>query len=245
KQLDPLLGGWLGEGSACLITCTSGSGKSTLTSLYAQAAAERGERSAIFCFDERRETFLRRSEGLGMNVGRYVDEGLIDLRQYDVGKILPDEFMQTVCHAVDVDHAKVVVIDSITGYINAMPNERALMLQLHKLLSYLGDRGVLTLLVVSAQGAFGASQPTIDTSYLADTVIMMRHFEARGKMSRCIAALKKRHGPHESAIREIQMGQGGMRIGPPLTQFSGVLTGTPKFEGPRESLLEHGGEPEA
>lgn len=237
-QFDAMLGGGLEEGTACLITGTSGVGKSTLTSLYAQAAAERGDRSLILCFDERKKTFLRRAQGLEMALPRYVEQGLIDLRQYDVGQISPGELMQAIRCAVDEQAVKIVVLDSITGYLNAMPDEHSLILQLHELLSYLGDQGVLTLLVVSAQNTFGGARPTVSASYLADTVVVMRYFEAQGQVRRCIAVLKKRHGSHESAIREVSIGRGGIQVGEPLTQFSGVLTGTPKFEGSPGALLD-------
>ena len=237
EELDSLLGGGLEEGTACLITGTTGSGKSTLSSLYVQAAAERGEKSVIFCFDERRDTFIRRSEMLGLPIAANIEAGLVELRQVDVGVITAGRFIHDVRQVVESENAKIVVIDSLTGYLTAMPGDEMLMAQLHELVSYLSAKGVLSLLVVATHGLFEDVTTEINPSYLSDTIILMRHFEARGAMHRCISVVKKRHGNHEASIREIQITPGGMVIGPPLKEFSGVLTGTPRYEGSAESLL--------
>lgn len=240
RELDALLGGGLEEGTACLITGTTGSGKSTLSSLYVQAAAARGEKSVIFCFDERRDTFIRRSETLGLSITRHIEAGLVELRQVDVGVITAGRFMHEVRQTVESESVKIVVIDSLTGYLTAMPGEDMLMAQLHELVSYLSGKGILSLLVVATHGLFPHMSVDINPSYLSDTIVLLRHFEARGAMHRCISVVKKRHGKHESSIREVQISAGGIVLGPPLKEFSGVLTGTPRFEGTTDNLLpEH------
>ncbi|MFW6062052.1 MAG: ATPase domain-containing protein [Planctomycetota bacterium] len=238
ERLDAMLGGGLERGTACLLTGTTGAGKSSLASLYVQSSAQRGEHAAIFCFDERRETFLRRSTGLGMEIARFVDEGLVDLRQVNAGNVSPGEFMQIVRRSVDQDGARVVVIDSLSGYLNAMPEERHLMVQLHELLSYLSAAGVLTLLVVASHGGIVGHEARIDASYVADAVLLVRHFEARGEIRRCLSVLKKRHGPHENTIREIRMSSAGIEVGEPLREFSGVLTGKPSYHGLPRDLMD-------
>lgn len=238
-ELDALFGGGLEEGTACLITGTTGAGKSTLSALYVQAAAERGERSIIFCFDERRQTFIRRAEGLGMDIVDHIRDGLVDLRQVDVGSLSPGELADQIRSAVDNAGARIVVIDSVSGYLNAMHEQRSLIVQLHEILSYLGGQGVLTLLVAPTHGlGSGADRVMdIDTSYIADTVVLMRHFEAAGEVRRCISVLKKRHGYHERAIREVMIDRGGVKVGRPLTNFVGVLSGAPQYVGESTNLM--------
>ena len=238
KELDDLLGGGLEEGTACLLTGSTGAGKSTLGSLYVQAAARRGEKSIIFCFDERKDTFLRRSASLNLEIQTYVEQGLVDLRQVNTGELSAGEFGQTVRSAVEEKQAKVVLIDSLTGYMNTMPEENLLMTQMHELLSYLAGVGVLTIMVVTRYGVDKKTDTEIDASYIADTVILIRHFEALGEIRRCIVAIKKRHGKHEHTIREFKIAAGGCQLGPPLTDFSGVLTGNPVYTGSPENLLK-------
>ncbi len=241
-ELDAMLGGGLEEGTACLLAGTTGAGKSTLAGLYVQAAAERGERSTIYCFDERPETFIRRADGIGMSIGRQIERGLVDLNQVNVGELSPGEFMHTVRSACHDDGVRLVVIDSLTGYLNAVPDDRTMMIQLHELLSYLSAAGVLTIMIVTAHGLSGSTdRAAIDASYLADTVVVVRHFEANGAMRRCIAVAKKRHGPHESTIRELRIDDKGVTVGQPLANFSGVLTGSPHYTGRYEELLASGG----
>jgi circadian clock protein KaiC len=237
KALDDLLGGGLEEGTACLITGSTGSGKSTLGSLYVEAAAKRGENSIIFCFDERKDTFLRRSASLNINMPAYIEKGLVDLNQVGTGDVSPGEFTQLVCSSVEERHARVVVIDSLTGYLNSNAEEKVNMAQIHELLSYLSGAGVLTIMIVSKYGAIDMTDVEIDASYIADTVIVLRHFEALGTILRCIAVIKKRHGNHEHAIREFRIARKGCQVGPPLTDFSGVLTGNPVYLGKPENLL--------
>lgn len=237
EEIDTMLGGGLEEGTACLMTGTSGSGKSTLASLYVRAAAEKGKKSVIFCFDERRETFLRRSVALGLPMPDYIERGLVDLRQVAVGEMSPGEFSHAVRSAVEEGGASVVVIDSVSGYMSAMPDQVLLTTQLHELLSYLSGAGVLTLMVLTTHGIYHEPGPIVDASYIADTVILLRHFEAHSEMRHCIAVVKKRHGNHEKTIREFMITSEGCRVGEPLPQFTGLLTGTPTFSGDPEALM--------
>ncbi len=237
RELDDMLGGGLEEGTACLLTGNTGAGKSTLGSLYVQAAAKRGEKSVVFCFDERKDTFLRRSAALDLDIPSYIEQGLVELRQVNTGELSTGEFADIVRKVVEVKQAKVIIIDSLTGYLNAMPEERILIRQLHELLSYLSCAGVLTIMVVTRFGSTGNHEFEVDASYLADTVIVMRHFEAFGEIRRCIAVVKKRHGNHEHTIREFKIAAGGCRVGRPLYDFSGILTGNPIYIGKREDLI--------
>lgn len=237
RELDEMLGGGLEEGTACLLTGSTGSGKSTLGSLYVQAAARRDENSVIFCFDERKDTFLRRSASLNLEMPRFIEQGLVDLRQVNTGELSVGEFFQRVRRAVEENRAKVVVIDSLTGYLSAMPEETLLMTQVHELLSFLSGAGVLTIMIVASYGVSQRAAVEIDASYIADTVILLRHFEAMGEIRRCIAVIKKRHGKHEHTIREFKIAAGGCQLGPPLADFSGVLTGNPVYTGSPDKLL--------
>jgi circadian clock protein KaiC len=239
KELDDLLGGGLEEGTACLLTGSTGAGKSTLSSLYVEAAAKLGENAVIFCFDERKDTFLRRSTSLNLNIPAYMEQGLVDLCQVNARELSAGEFAQLVCKNVEERQAKVVVIDSLNGYFNAMPEKKMPMAQIHELLSYLSGAGVLTIMIVSKYGATANNEVEIDASYIADTVILLRHFEALGAIRRCIAVVKKRHGSHEHMIREFEIADKGCRVGLPLTEFSGVLTGNPVYRGKLEALLGH------
>ena len=171
-------------------------------------------------------------------------DGLVDLRQYKVGDLTPGQFFDDLRDDVEQRHAKLVVIDSYTGYLNLMPEEGQLITKLHELLRYLSSRGVLTLMTVNLHGLFGRGSD-VPTSYLADTIVLMRHFEAMGRIRRCISVLKKRHGNHEQSIREVQVGEGGLQVGPPLEKFSGLLSGTPTYHGQHQSLLENDGDPDA
>ncbi|MBD3222387.1 AAA family ATPase [bacterium] len=234
-ELDDLTGGGLECGSACLLTGGTGVGKSTLASLYACSAADGGQAAAIYCFDERRQTVLHRADGLGLNLRDHVEAGRIALRELAVGEISSGEFVHAVRRAVEEDDVAVVVLDSVTGYLKAMDDSREVILQLHELLAYLGASGVVTILLVTEKGPpWGSSE--IDASYMADTVILMRPFEATGAMRRCIAVTKKRHGHHENTLRELKLEPGRIVVGPELTEFSGVLSGTPTYLGRRELI---------
>lgn len=237
-ELDTLLGGGLEAGTACLLIGPTGTGKSSLATLYAHTAARGGERSAVYLFDERPETFRRRSASLGMDVQPFLGSGLMALEQVNTGELSPGEFAFTVKQAVDEGGVTVVVIDSLTGYLNAMPEETLLIPQLHELLSYLSRQGVLTFLIMAEKGVLGSGElEPMDVSYLADAVLLLRHFEADGRLRRAISVVKKRYGAHESAIRELLITAAGIRIGEPITMFSGILTGTPTYGGRAEDLL--------
>lgn len=240
--IDALLGGGLREGTTCVLSGTSGAGKSILATLFAHTAVSDGRKAAVFCFDERRETFLLRSMSLGMPLEPLLDRGLLAVHQIDTGSILPAEFSEMVRRAVEEERARLVVIDSLTGYLQAMPGHRELTVQLHELLAYLSGAGVLTVMVVATHGLFADADDGIDVSYFADTVMLLRHFEARGEVRRCVAVIKKRYGFHERTIREVVFGPEGMSVGPPLHEFSGLLTGLPRFDGEQRRLFE-GNEP--
>jgi circadian clock protein KaiC len=237
-QLDQLLDGGPTRGTANLLMGPAGSGKSTLCIQYALAAARRGERAALFIFDERIDTLLERSKGLGMDLQSQVDAGRIVLRQIDPASLSPGEFICLVRRSVEEEHARVVVIDSLNGYLNAMPGERFLLIQMHELLTYMAKHGVVTWMVVAQHGLVAASgEAPIDLSYLADTVLVLRYFEHAGRVRKALSVLKKRGGKHEDSIRELQMTPQGIRVGQPLVQFEGVLTGTPHYTGTTDPLL--------
>lgn len=230
--LDALMDGGLDKGTSTLIMGPAGSGKSTLATQYAAAAAARGERAALFLFEESRKTLLARSAGLGLDLPSYLRAGRLSIRQVDPGELSPGEFVHCVRQEVEGQEATVVMIDSLNGYLNAMPEVRFLTLQLHELLTYLGQRGVTTLLVVAQHGLVGSSMQTpIDASYLADSVLLLRFFEAGGRVRMALSVLKKRSGPHERTIRELEFGKGGITVGRPLDEFQGILTGVPTYVG--------------
>lgn len=238
EELDALLGGGLQEGTACLIVGPTGTGKTSITTLYAYEAAQRGESSAVFLFDERPETYLRRAKGLGMDIRPHIDAGVMRLQQVNTGEQSPGEFAHTVREAVERDGVKIIVIDSLTGYLNAMPQETLLINQMHELLSYLGQRGVLTLLVIAQSGVLGEGKIVpLDVSYLADTVLVLRHFEVGGHIRRAISVIKKRYGAHEATIRELRITSTGIHVGEPIMEFGNILTSTPTFGGSNRMLL--------
>jgi circadian clock protein KaiC len=236
-ELDTLLGGGLERGTSALLVGGAGVGKSSIAVTYAVGAAERGERVAMFAFDEGLGTLFARAAGLGVRLQEYVDKGLITVRQIDPAEMSPGEFTQLVRDAVEQQDARVLLIDSLNGYLNAMPDERFLVLQVHELLSYLNQLGVLTIMVLAQHGLLGHMQTPIDLSYLSDCVIMLRYFEAAGKVRRAVSIVKKRSGAHENSIREFQLTANGLKVGPPLTEFSGILTGTPTYVGDPKPLM--------
>jgi circadian clock protein KaiC len=229
KELDDLMGGGLDRGTSTMLMGPPGTGKSTLAIQFALAAAERGERSFLTAFDETVDTLVNRATSLGMDIRKHIHSGMIRLEQVDPAEISPGELIDRIRRAVVEDGAKVVVIDSINGYLNAMPEERYLNLQLHELLAYLNQQGVVTIMVLAQQGLVGSMQSTVDLTYLADTVVILRYFEARGAIRQAISMIKKRSGNHERTIREIRMGAGGFELGPPLREMQGVLSGIPTF----------------
>ncbi len=241
KELDALLGGGLDRGTATLILGPAGSGKSTLGAQFAAATAARGELTAAFVFDELKETFIARAAGVGTDVRSSINDDLFTIQQVDPAELSPGQFAHTIRSAVSVHGAKVIIIDSLNGYLNAMPDERFLTIQMHELLTYLNQKGVVTILVMGQHGFVGTSMGSpVDVSYLADTVMLLRYFESDGSVHRAISVIKKRSGPHEHTIREFNITSNGIRIGPPLSQFRGVLTGVPTYEGTDKALGEEG-----
>ena len=191
----------------------------------------------MFAFDEGLGTLYSRSSALGIPLQQFVENGSLTIQQIDPAEMSPGEFAQRVRDAVEEHGAAVVVIDSLNGYLNAMPDERFLVLQMHELLSYLNQLGVLTIMVLAQHGLVGRMETPVDLSYVSDAVIMLRYFEANGRVRRALSVVKKRSGVHEDAIREFQLTSEGLKVGPPLTQFSGVLSGTPTFVGDPRPLM--------
>jgi circadian clock protein KaiC len=243
-QLDKLLGGGLAKGTSTLVIGAAGTGKSSLATQFAVAAAARGEHSAIYIFDESTATFIERSTGLGLDVAPLMRSGLVSLRQIDPAELSPGEFAHSLREAVENDNAQLVVIDSLNGYLNATPSERFLTLHLHELLTYLGQCGATTLLLMTQHGIVGSEMAVpVDASYLADAVMSLRYFEAEGEIRQAISVIKKRTGVHERTIRELRFDQ-GIEVGEVVRHFEGVLTGFPRFVGDSRDLLakdhEHG-----
>jgi circadian clock protein KaiC len=237
-QLDELLGGGLDRGSSTLLLGPAGCGKTTLCSHYLLTALERGEQVAAYLFEESRETFLRRSEGFGMNFEPHLASGKFELVQIEIGELSPGEFSARVREVVEGRQAALVVIDSLNGYLNGMPSERFLLIHLHELLTYLGEKGVGTLITIAQHGMLGTAMPSsIDASFLADTVILLRFFEAFGVVRQAISVVKRRRGAHERTLREMKIGSTGMQVGEVLQDFDGVLTGVPRYRGKQAGLL--------
>jgi circadian clock protein KaiC len=230
-EIDALLGGGLDRGTSSLFVGPPGSGKSALSSLYAHAAAARGERVAMFTFDESTGTLFARARAVGLDLEGQARAGRVLVQQIDPAELSPGAFVSIIRREVEQEGCKLVVLDSLNGYLQAMPEEKFLSAQLHELLSYLRQQGVVTVMVLAQQGVLGAMSAPIDVSYLADTVLMLRFFEARGRVCKAISVLKKRTGPHEDTIRAFSLGQQGFVVGPPLTRFQGVLTGVPLIDG--------------
>lgn len=231
--LDTLLGGGLAQGSSTLLVGAAGTGKSSLAAQYACAAVARGEHASIFLFDESQVTFRQRSAAIGQDVDTMIRDGRLSLQQIDPAEMSAGEFACAVQRAVEEDQSKVVVIDSLNGYMNAMPSERFQTLHMHELMTYLGQRGVTTLLLMTQHGIIGTEyEMPVDASYLADTVLLLRYFEAFGEVRAAMSVIKKRTGSHERTIRELRLGP-GLSVGEPLREFQGVLRGAPVYQGPR------------
>jgi len=236
--VDELFGGGLDRGTTTLILGQAGTGKSTIAIQYAAQMALRGERSMMFVFDEIRSVLLARAEELGTDLARHIQSGLVTVQQVDPAEISPGEFAWRIVRGVE-SGCKLVVIDSLNGYLNAMPGEKYLNNQLHELSSYLNQQGVVTILILAQHGLVSAAESPVDLSYLADTVATIRFFEAAGVVKQALAVIKKRSGRHEKTIRELKFETGkGMRIGPPLKDFQGVLTGVPEFRGRPDQILK-------
>jgi circadian clock protein KaiC len=240
-QLDQVLGGGLERGTNALFIGSAGVGKSSVALTYAIAAAERGEHAVFFAFDEGRGTVEARARTLGLQLDKYIDANRIRFQQIDPAELSPGEFAANVRRSVEVDNARVVIIDSLNGYLSAMPDERFLILQMHELLTYLGQQGVLTILVLAQHGLVGPMDTPLDISYLSDAVVMLRYFEVGGTVRRALSVVKKRSGNHEHSIREFRLGAGGISLGPPLREFSGIFSGNPRYTGTEVPALGDAG----
>jgi circadian clock protein KaiC len=229
RELDQLLGGGITGGSSTLVMGPAGTGKSLLVLQYIEAAIARGERAALFVFDEELGLLIERAKMLGIDLAGMRESGKLRLQQMDAAELSPGEFAHQVTSAVDRDKIRTVAIDSLNGYRASMPEEQYLILHLHELLQYLNRQGASTFLTIAQHGMVGEMRQTIDLTYLADTVILLRYFEAMGHVRRAISVIKKRMGSHEDTIRELRISEKGLWVGPPLHQFQGVLRGIPTY----------------
>ncbi len=225
-QFDALLGGGIEEGSSTLISGPPGTGKSSLAVQFVKTATDNGQRAAMFLFEESFNTLLNRCSGIGIDLRPAFDSGLLSVNQIDPAEMSPGEFTHAVCRAADAG-AKVVVIDSLNGYLNAMPEARFLTTHLHEVLTYLGQRGVVTFLVGVQQGIVGAMTTGVDISYMADNVLILRYFEARGSVEKAISVFKKRGSVHETTLRRFSITAHGLEVGSILDNFQGILSGIP------------------
>lgn len=235
-ELNALLGGGIDRGSSLLVLGPAGTGKSLLVLTFIKTAVERGEKAAMFIFDEERELLIRRARGLGIDLQAMVDAGSLVLEQVDAAELTPGEFSERVRVCVETHGARTVAIDSLNGYQAAMPGEHALVLHMHELLQYLNRQGATTFLTVAQHGLVGDMKSPVDLTYLADTVVLLRYFEALGRVRRAISVIKKRTGMHEHSIREYQIGGRGVTLGKPLDNLQGVLRGVPTIIGDIELL---------
>ncbi|HYG53678.1 MAG TPA: ATPase domain-containing protein [Burkholderiales bacterium] len=230
-ELDRLLGGGLHYGTSTLLIGPAGSGKSTVAMMYAHAAAARGEHVRYYMFDETVSTLLSRARELGIDFAPLMESGRIALEQIDPAEIAPGELAWRIRCSVEEQKTCMVVLDSLNGYVNAMPQEDFLHLHLHELATYLNQQGVMTLMILAQSGLIGPMGTPIDISYLADAVMVFRYFEALGEVKKAVSVIKKRSGPHENTVREIRMTAKGVAVSEPLTEFQGVLTGVPQIVG--------------
>ena len=231
SELDTLLGGGIETGSSTLILGPAGSGKSLIVFQFVAAAIERGEKAALFAFDEELGLLFRRTKGMGIDLEAFAKEGRLIVEQVDAAELSPGEFSHRVRQCVEDNAVRTVVIDSLNGYQQAMPEEQSLILHMHELLQFLNRSGIATFLTVAQHGLVGDMKTPVDVTYLADTVILLRFFEASGSVRRAISVIKKRTGAHENTIREFKIGSGGLSLGAPLHHFHGVLRGIPTYTG--------------
>ncbi|MBZ9747603.1 AAA family ATPase [Mesorhizobium sp. CO1-1-7] len=238
SSVDALMGGGLARGTSTLLIGPSGVGKSTIASSYGHAALLRGERVLVLLFDETKRIFLTRAAGVGLDLQKFVDQGALLLEQIDPADLSPGELSTLIQKAVELSDVRIVVIDSLTGYLNALAEQQYLVLQMHEILTYLNHKGVVTILLLANHGLIGNMSVPIDITYLCDAVMLLRFFESGGRLRRAISVVKKRVGPHEDTIREFRIGSQGLAVGEPLAEFRGILTGVPLFEGKSSELLE-------
>ena len=239
-EFDTMLGGGIDRGASLLILGPAGVGKSTISCQLSVSRVAQGESVAVYLFDETERAYVARGEGLGMGVKKLIQGGRLNVRQVDPAEFTPGEFAHTVRQEVERNGARLVVIDSLNGYLNGMPDERHLSLHLHELLTYLSNQNVVTVLTMNQHGFMGDSvQAPVDVSYLADVALLLRYFEAEGALRRAASVMKRRCGPHEVHIREMTITKDGVHVGRVLTEFRGVLTGQPDYTG-RSSGLSGG-----
>ncbi|MDX2186220.1 MAG: ATPase domain-containing protein [Opitutaceae bacterium] len=237
-DLDKLLGGGIERGASCLLLGPAGTGKSTLAMQFATAAADRGEKASFYLFDEGLEGMVKRGEALGMTMGQHLATGMITTRQIDPAEMAPGEFVNLIRHQVEKGGSRVIIIDSLNGYLHAMPAAKYLAIQLHELQRFLAGQGVVTLLTVTQHGLLGQMQTPIDLTYLADVVLLLRYFELQGEIRKALSVVKNRGGKHETTIREFRFSPSGIDVGDPLKDFAGVLTGVPIFTGDPKRLAQ-------
>jgi circadian clock protein KaiC len=238
-ELDALLGGGLDRGTSCLFLGPAGAGKSTIALQFAIAAAKRGEVALMCIFEENCDTLKARAASVGLPIQDFIAKGTIRVLEVDPAEMSPGEFAHNVIDHVKAQRARVVIIDSLNGYMQAMPVADHVTIQLHELLSYLNRNGILSLMTVAQHGLVGQMQAPVDLTYLADTVVLLRYFEQRGRIKKAVSVIKKRIGKHEDTIREFRIDNQGIRVGEPLDEFHGVLTGVPTFHGQSEQMLEN------
>ncbi|WP_438390496.1 ATPase domain-containing protein [Caballeronia sp. DA-9] len=229
----------LDRGTTTMLVGPSGAAKSTIAMSYVLSAANAGDAASYFSFDETYETFVRRNESMGLNAEDAVRKEKFFWRRVNPSRISPGEFVWQVRRDIEDRNVRVVVIDSINSYLNTMPEEQSLIIHLHELLSYLNKRGIITILVLAQQGVVGDVENPLDLSFLSDTVMLCRFFEAAGKLRRALAVIERRTGPHDMAIHEYQLTSGGMRIGPAIASLRGIFTGVPNYTGASEELLDN------
>lgn len=241
-ELDALVNGGPLRGTCTLITGPAGTGKTTLSLQYVDASCKRGERTVIYEFDERIGTMLARAKAMGIDLEAHIAHGLLQIVQVDPAEVSPGEFAWMIRRQIEGTKARLIVFDSLNGYLAAMPQDQQLVLQMHELLSYLNQQGVVTILINPQSGLLGTmATGGLNISYVADTVVLIRFFEAAGRIRKAISIIKNRGGAHEDTIRELRIDSGGVRVGQPLTEFTGVLTGTPQYTGDRRPLMEDRG----
>jgi len=229
KELDRLLGGGIERGTSTLVSGAAGTGKSTLAALFCASAVQRGDTATMFIFDESANTLFSRMAGLGIDLRKYAADGKLTVTEVDPAQLTPGEFGYLVREAVEKRNASIVVIDSLNGYLNSMPDEKFLIVQLHEILTYLGQQGVASILISAHHGMVSSQMSSpVDASYLADAAVLMRYFESEGEVRQAISVIKKRGGDHERTIREFRMQDGKISVGEPLREYRGILTGVPE-----------------
>jgi circadian clock protein KaiC len=236
-ELDALLGGGLDRGTSCLLLGPAGTGKSTIALQFAVAAARRGEPVLMCIFEENLDTMAARAASVGLPIEALIESGTLKVMEVDPAELAPGEFAHCVIDHVRNQGTRMVIVDSLNGYMQAMPAGNHLVIQLHELLSFLNRHGVLSLMTVAQHGLVGHMHAPVDLTYLADTVVLLRFFEQNGRIKKAISVIKKRIGRHEDTLREFRIDEQGVRVGAPLEQFQGVLTGTPTFHGKSDQML--------